>query len=44
MSEEITPGIKSFFSLFNVCAGIIVVIGLYIARKEDAELKTEEDP
>ena len=30
MSEEITPGIKSFFSLFNVCAGIIVVIGLYI--------------
>jgi len=30
MSEETTPGIKSFFSLFNVCAGIIVVIGLYI--------------
>jgi len=30
MPEETTPGIKSFFSLFNVCAGIIVVIGLYI--------------
>jgi len=30
MPEETTPGRKSFFSLFNVCAGIIVVIGLYI--------------
>ena len=30
MPEETTPGKKSFFSLFNVCAGIIVVIGLYI--------------
>ena len=30
MFEETTPGRKSFFSLFNVCAGIIVVIGLYI--------------
>ncbi len=30
MSEETIPGRKSFFSLFNVCAGIIVVIGLYI--------------
>jgi Ni/Fe-hydrogenase subunit HybB-like protein len=30
MSEETIPGRKSFFSLFNICAGIIVVIGLYI--------------
>lgn len=30
MFEETTPGRKSFFSLFNICAGIIVVIGLYI--------------
>jgi len=30
MPEETTPGKNSFFSLFNVCAGIIVVIGLYI--------------
>jgi len=30
MSEETIPGRKSFLSLFNICAGIIVVIGLYI--------------
>ena len=30
MIEETTTENKSFFNLFNICAGIVVVIGLYI--------------